>query len=67
MASEEGTSMEKSLRCADVDPRCNFVICGDTEKEIFEKATDHAKQAHGMTEIPRDIWEKARSFIREGC
>ena len=57
--------MEKRLSCRDVGVDCDFVACGKTEEEIFQKAADHARTAHNMIEIPRDLHDKARSAIRE--
>ena len=57
--------MEKRLSCRDVGADCDYVVCGKTEKEIFEKAAEHAKTAHNMDEIPKDLQDKARSVIRE--
>jgi len=57
--------MEKVLRCRDVGVDCDFVACGKSEEEIFQKAKDHAKSDHNMSEIPKDIMEKARLAIRE--
>lgn len=57
--------MMKSLSCRDVGADCDFVVCGKTEDEIFEKAKDHGQKEHGMNEIPKDLYDKARSAIRE--
>jgi len=57
--------MYKSLNCRDVGADCDFSICAKTEEELFQKAAEHAKSAHNMSEIPKDFKEKARSFIRE--
>jgi predicted small metal-binding protein len=57
--------MKKSLSCRDVGADCDFVICAKTENEIFKKAKDHAKKEHGIKEIPKDLYEKARSAIRD--
>ncbi len=56
--------MEKKLTCRDVGMDCDFSACGKTEAEIFEKAKVHAKEAHGMSEIPKDLYERARSAIK---
>jgi len=39
--------------------------CGKTEEEVFQKASEHAKTAHNMNEIPKDLYEKARAAIRD--
>ena len=57
--------MEKRLGCRDVGVDCDFVACGNTEEEIFREAAEHVRTAHNMNEIPKDLYEKARSAIRE--
>ena len=46
---KEVLNMGKSLSCKDVGADCDFVVCGRTEDEIFEKAKQHAKDAHNMS------------------
>jgi len=57
--------MAKSLSCKDVGADCDFVACGKTEGEIFEKVKQHAKDVHNMSEISKDLYDKARSAIRD--
>lgn len=57
--------MEKSLSCKDVGSDCNFSVCAKTEDEIFAKVKEHAKQVHNMSDIPKDLYDKARSAIRD--
>ena len=57
--------MEKRLSCRDVGADCDFVACGKSEDEILQKAADHAKTDHNMNEIPKDLYDKVRSAIRE--
>ena len=57
--------MEKRLSCRDVGVDCDFVACGKTEEEIFHEASKHAKTDHNMSEIPKELYDKARSAIRE--
>lgn len=57
--------MKKSLSCMDVGVDCDFSMCANTEDEIFKKAKKHAKEAHNMDEIPKDLYDKARSAIRD--
>jgi AhpD family alkylhydroperoxidase len=59
--SKMGT--EKELRCRDVGADCDYVMRGKTEEEIFNKASEHAKKAHHMKEIPKEMMEKARAAI----
>jgi predicted small metal-binding protein len=57
--------MEKRLSCRDVGTDCDFVACGKTEEEIFQKASEHARKDHNMREIPEELKEMARSAIRD--
>ena len=57
--------MEKKLTCRDVGVDCDFVACGKTEEEIFKKAAEHGRTAHNMSEIPKELYEKARAAIRD--
>jgi predicted small metal-binding protein len=57
--------MKKSLSCKDVGSDCDFSVCAKTEDEIFAKVKEHAKQVHNMIDIPKDLYDKARSAIRD--
>jgi predicted small metal-binding protein len=57
--------MAKTLSCREVGADCDFVACANTEEEIFEKAGDHARREHGMSEISQEMYDKAKSAIRE--
>jgi predicted small metal-binding protein len=62
---EEVLTMEKRLSCRDVGVDCDFVACGKSEAEIFHKAAEHAKTDHNMNEIPKGLYDKVRSAIRD--
>ncbi len=62
---EGGMKMEKRLSCKDVGTDCDFVACGKTEEEVLRKTAEHARTGHNMKEIPKDIYEKVRSAIRD--
>jgi predicted small metal-binding protein len=57
--------MKKSLSCRDVGSDCDFVICGKTEDEIFDKAKEHARKEHNMSELTQELKNRARSAIRD--
>ncbi len=57
--------MSKVLRCKDVGMDCDFEVRGETEQEILQKAGEHAKTKHNMTEIPDDVLTKVRSAIHD--
>lgn len=57
--------MGLTIHCRDVGVECDFVVEGKTEEELFRKAGEHAKEAHGLTEIPEDRKRTMRRLIRE--
>ena len=57
--------MEKELRCGDLMPGCEAVVEGRDEGEVMAKAAEHAKNAHGLSEISPELAGKVRSAIRE--
>jgi predicted small metal-binding protein len=57
--------MEKRLSCRDVGTDCDFVACGKTEEEVLRIGAEHARTHHHMTEISKEMQEKARSAIRD--
>jgi predicted small metal-binding protein len=57
--------MAKRLSCRDMGSDCDFTVCAETEREIFEKTAEHARTAHGMNEIPKEVQDKARSVMHE--
>lgn len=57
--------MEKELRCGDLMPGCKAVVEGKDEGEVMAKAAEHAKNAHGLSEISPELAGKVRSAIRE--
>ena len=57
--------MAKSLSCKDVGSDCDLVACAKTEDEMFGKVKKHARDIHNMIEIPKDLYDRARSAIRD--
>jgi predicted small metal-binding protein len=62
---KEVLEMGKSLSCRDVGSDCSFTACASTEEELFKKVKEHAKTDHNLSEIPQDLYAKARSAIRD--
>ena len=58
--------MSKIIECSKVDPSsgCNFVARGKDEKEVLQKAAEHAKE-HGIHEVSPELMKKVRSAIRD--
>ena len=57
--------MAKVLRCADVVGSCDFVARGDSEQEILQQASEHARSAHDVNEITPEMADKVRAAIRD--
>jgi len=56
--------MAKVLRCADTGVKCDWVGRAATEEELFKLATKHAQDVHGIKEIPKKLWAKAKAAIK---
>ena len=57
--------MAKTMSCRDVGPECDFVARGETEEEVMGQVAEHARDAHGLDEVPPELAEKARAAIRD--
>ncbi len=62
---KEVLAMVKSLSCRDVGSDCDFSVCAHSEKEILDKASEHARSAHNLSEISNEFHDKIRSAIRD--
>ncbi|HZQ19986.1 MAG TPA: DUF1059 domain-containing protein [Terriglobales bacterium] len=57
--------MVKVLRCSDVIGNCDFVAKGESEQEILQQASEHARTAHNLHEITPEVADKVKSAIRD--
>jgi len=57
--------MAKTVNCRDVGVDCEFVARGNTEQEVLQQCAEHARAAHGMSEIPADLVMRVRAAIRD--
>ena len=55
----------KQLKCGDIMPGCQTVIEGQDEAEVMRKGAEHAKSAHGMSQIPPDVGKKVQAAIKD--
>ena len=55
--------MAKVLKCGDLNPGCTFEARGNSENEVLEKAVEHARTKHNMTEVSSEFHSKARKAI----
>jgi len=57
--------MAKVLACKDVGLHCDHVIKGQTVEEVMQKAAQHAKEVHGMTQVSPEVAAKAQAAIKD--
>ncbi len=57
--------MAKMMKCGDLMPGCNAVIEGKDDNEVMAKATEHAKQRHGVKTVSPDMAAKVKAAIKE--
>jgi predicted small metal-binding protein len=57
--------MAKVVSCREVGVDCDFVAKGETEQDVLQQCAEHARSAHGMTEIPAELAEKVRTAMRD--
>jgi predicted small metal-binding protein len=57
--------MTKVVNCRDVGFDCEGVIRAETEEEALKLVAEHAKEVHGMEEVPPEVVEKVRAVMKE--
>lgn len=55
----------KEFKCGEVVPGCDAVLDGESDGEILEKVRVHARDAHGMDEVPPEVEDNVRAAIVE--
>ena len=55
--------MAKVLKCGDLNPGCTFEARGNSENEVLQKAAEHARTKHNMTQISQEFQNRARMAI----
>ena len=55
----------KEFKCSTVVPECDWRYQGESDEEVLEHAATHAREAHGMDEIPPEIVDTIRASIVE--
>jgi predicted small metal-binding protein len=55
----------KQFRCGDVVLGCEWVTRREDEKELFEEIQSHARDAHGMDEVPPEVVDAINEAITE--
>jgi predicted small metal-binding protein len=55
----------KEWSCSNIVPECEWRYGAESEEEILESAAAHAREAHGMDEVPPEIVDRIRATIVE--
>ncbi len=57
--------MAKVLRCRDVGFDCEAVVQADSQDEVLAQVAAHAREVHGVEEVPEEVVERAIRAIRD--
>ena len=57
----------KQFACGSVVPGCMATFEGQTEQEILTQVAAHARDDHGMTEVPDDVVAQVRQNIQDAA
>jgi predicted small metal-binding protein len=55
----------KQFKCGDVVLGCKWVARNEDEEELFEEIQSHARDAHGMDEVPPEVVDAINAVITE--
>jgi len=55
----------KQFRCGDVVLGCEWVTRSDDEDELMEEIQSHARDVHGMHEVPPEVVDQIHGVITE--
>ena len=55
----------KQFMCGDVVPGCQWVTRNDDEQQLFQEISVHARDEHGMDEVPPEVVDQIRGVITE--
>ena len=55
----------KEFNCGELVPGCDTVIQGESDEEILEKTAVHAREEHGLDEVPPEVQDTVRASIVE--
>jgi predicted small metal-binding protein len=55
----------KQFRCGDVVVGCKWVARNEDESALFAEIQSHAREAHGMDEVPPEVVDAINQVITE--
>jgi predicted small metal-binding protein len=57
--------MTKVVNCRDVGFDCDGVVRAETEEEALQLVAEHAREVHGIQDVPPDVVEQVRAVMKE--
>jgi predicted small metal-binding protein len=55
----------KEFRCGELVPGCEAKFRSESEDEILQQVAVHARDEHGMDEVPPEVVDNIRARIAE--
>jgi predicted small metal-binding protein len=55
----------KQFKCGDVVPGCQWVTRNEDENQLFAEISSHARDAHGMDEVPPEVVDQIQAVITD--
>lgn len=57
--------MAKILRCRDVGFDCDAEVHASSEDEVMAQVAQHAREVHGVDDVPDEVVVRALAAIRD--
>lgn len=57
--------MTKVVHCRDLGFDCEGVVRAESAEEALQLVAQHAKEVHGMEEVPAEVVEKVYQVMQE--
>jgi predicted small metal-binding protein len=54
----------KTFACGAVVPGCTATFAGDTEDDVLEQVARHAREDHGLSDVPEHLLEQVLANLR---
>jgi predicted small metal-binding protein len=65
LSSTTRRSGMKEFRCGTLVPGCEAAFHGESEDEILQHIAAHARDEHGMAEVPPEVVDRILASISE--
>jgi predicted small metal-binding protein len=53
-----------SFKCKDIGMDCSFTATAPNEADLEKKIAEHARSAHGIQTLDKDMWIKIKKVIK---